>query len=83
VTMLSVVMAVHNGEPHLRESVDSVLNQSFSDFEFIIVDDASTDATADILEGYARRDRRVSPAPKCDDARSLSEREPWLPGGER
>jgi hypothetical protein len=52
-------MAVHNGEAHVRDSIDSVLSQSVSDFEFIIVDDASTDTTSTILCEYERRDRRV------------------------
>jgi FkbM family methyltransferase len=56
---ISVVMTVFNGEEFLSETVDSVLNQSFRDFEFIIVDDGSTDATADILSKYAPRDSRI------------------------
>ena len=49
---VSVVMSVHNGERHLREAVDSILNQTFTDFEFIIVDDGSTDETPFILNDY-------------------------------
>ncbi len=56
---LSVVMAVRNGERHLGAAIDSVLAQSFGDFECLVVDDASTDATPAILEQYARRDRRL------------------------
>ena len=56
---LSVVMAVRNGEPYLREAIGSVLAQSVSDFEFLIVDDASTDNTAAILDRVQRRDSRV------------------------
>jgi hypothetical protein len=59
-TKLSVVMAVHNGEAYVRESIDSVLSQTISDFEFIIVDDASTDTTRTILCEYERRDSRIS-----------------------
>jgi len=43
---VTVLMAVHNGEPYVREAVRSVLDQTFDDFEFVIVDDASTDGTA-------------------------------------
>jgi hypothetical protein len=50
---VSVVMAVHNGERFLRDSIDSILNQTFADFEFIIVDDGSTDSTVAILTSYA------------------------------
>lgn len=54
---ISVVMGVYNGERYLREAVDSVLGQTFGDFEFIIINDGSTDGTADILESY--EDRRI------------------------
>ena len=57
---LSVVMPVLNGERHLRDALDSVLSQSAGDFELIVVDDASTDSTPEILDGYARRDRRIT-----------------------
>ncbi len=56
---VSVVMAVHNGEPYLEEAIDSILGQSLEDFEFLIVDDASTDGTARILSAYGRQDRRI------------------------
>ncbi len=56
---VSVVMPVHNGERYLRAAADSILTQSFADFEFLIVDDGSTDGTPAILDGYARRDPRV------------------------
>lgn len=49
---VTVLMAVHNGEPYVREAVRSVLDQTFDDFEFVIVDDASTDATTQIVEGF-------------------------------
>lgn len=49
---VSVVMSVYNGEEHLREAVDSVLAQTFTDFEFLIVDDGSTDRTVEIVNGY-------------------------------
>lgn len=49
---VSVVMPVHNGEKYIRKAVDSILDQTFHDFEFIIVDDGSTDNTPDILSCY-------------------------------
>lgn len=45
-------MSVYNGARYLREAIDSILNQTFTDFEFIIVNDGSTDATATILNSY-------------------------------
>jgi glycosyltransferase involved in cell wall biosynthesis len=56
---VSVVMAVRNGERYLREAIESVLSQSLVDFEFLIVDDHSTDGTAAILRGYGRKDSRI------------------------
>jgi len=54
---ISVVMTVFNGESHLREAIDSILNQTFRDFEFIIVDNDSTDKTGEIICSY--RDPRI------------------------
>ena len=50
---ISVVMPVYNGERYLKEAVDSILNQTLSDFEFIIIDDGSTDSTEDIIKSYS------------------------------
>ncbi len=50
---ISVVMPVYNGEKFLRKALESVLKQDFADFEFIIIDDGSTDTTADIVRGYS------------------------------
>lgn len=52
-------MSVYNGEKYLREAVESILNQSFRDFEFIIIDDGSTDETPEILKEYAKKDERI------------------------
>ena len=52
-------MSVYNGEDYLSEAIDSVLSQSFTDFELIIINDCSTDRTSEILSDYASRDGRV------------------------
>lgn len=57
--VVSVVMSVFNGEPYLREAVESILNQTFRDFEFIIINDGSTDGSAALLESYQKSDARV------------------------
>lgn len=49
---ISVIMSVYNGEKYLRESIESILSQTFSDFEFIIVDDSSTDRSVETIQGY-------------------------------
>jgi glycosyltransferase involved in cell wall biosynthesis len=56
---ISVVLAVRNGERHLERSVQSVLRQSVTEFELIVIDDASTDRTAGILSDLQRHDARV------------------------
>jgi glycosyl transferase family 2 len=56
---VSAIMPVYNGEVFLAEAIDSILSQTFSDFEFIIIDDGSTDKTPEILSGYASRDARI------------------------
>ncbi|MEM8598300.1 MAG: glycosyltransferase [Bacteroidota bacterium] len=56
---VSVVMSVYNGERYLRQAVDSILAQSFRDFELLCIDDGSADATPEILAAYAARDARV------------------------
>jgi len=57
---VSVVMAVHNGADYLQEAVNSILNQTHRNFEFIIIDDGSTDETADILRKFLKIDQRIS-----------------------
>lgn len=52
-------MPVYNGEKYLPAAVESILNQSFHDFEFLIVDDGSTDNTWNLLQGYASTDSRI------------------------
>jgi len=56
---VSVMMALHNTERYVQAAVESILNQTFPDFELIVVDDGSTDRSAEIVEAIARRDRRV------------------------
>jgi glycosyltransferase involved in cell wall biosynthesis len=56
---VSVLMAVHNGLPHLHEAIRSILAQTFGDFEFVIVDDGSTDGTSALLAEYAASDDRI------------------------
>lgn len=56
---LSIVIPIYNGERFLRDTLDSILQQSYKNFELILVDDGSTDATSDICEEYARKDDRI------------------------
>jgi glycosyltransferase involved in cell wall biosynthesis len=56
---LSIGLPVFNGEDYLEEQIKSILAQTFSDFEFIILDNASTDATDEICRAYAAKDQRI------------------------
>lgn len=56
---VSVVTSVHNGEAFLGECIDSVLQQSYPHWEYVVLDNASTDATLAIAREYARRDGRI------------------------
>jgi len=50
--MISIIMPVYNGEPYLRQSIESVIAQRYTDWELIVVDDGSTDSTAAIVQAY-------------------------------
>ena len=57
--IVSVLLPVYNAEPYLREAVESVLSQSFADFELVVINDGSTDNSLPILRGYGEKDPRV------------------------
>ena len=57
--MISIVICVYNGEKFIKKAIDSVLKQTFADFELIIVDDGSTDQTSNICKLYAEEDNRI------------------------
>lgn len=57
--LISVAMPVYNGERYLAEAIDSILAQTFTDFELIIIDDGSTDNSLSVLQAYQKRDSRI------------------------
>ena len=57
--VISVCMSVYNSQRYLAEAIESILSQTFRDFEFLILDDGSTDGSLDLLRYYAARDPRV------------------------
>jgi glycosyltransferase involved in cell wall biosynthesis len=57
--LVSVIMPVFNTKKRVGEAIESILNQTFSDFEFIIVDDCSTDGSYELLQKYAKKDKRI------------------------
>ncbi len=56
---VSIVLPTYNGSHYIRESIDSIMNQTFEDWELIIVNDCSTDETPKIIDEYMRKDSRI------------------------
>jgi glycosyltransferase involved in cell wall biosynthesis len=80
--MVSVIMPVYNAERYLAEAVESVLHQTFADFEFIIIDDGSTDTSLARLRRYAAQDARIrlSSRPNAGCVQTLIEAVPLATG---
>jgi len=57
---VSVIMSVYNGGKYLEKAIESILNQTYKDFEFIIIDDGSTDGSPAIARRFAQRDKRIT-----------------------
>ena len=56
---VSVVMCVYNTKSYLAQAIESVLQQTMKDFEFLIIDDGSTDGSWDVIQHYAQQDQRI------------------------
>ena len=59
VPSISVLMSAYNSEKFISQAIESILNQSFSDFELVVINDGSTDKTKKILENYKKEDKRI------------------------
>lgn len=57
--LVSVIMPAYNVEKFVGQAIESILNQSYNNFEFIIADDASTDSTSGIIKGFIKKDKRI------------------------
>lgn len=56
---ISVLMSVYNGQKYVAEAIESILRQTFGDFEFLILDDGSKDSSMEILRRYEAKDKRI------------------------
>lgn len=56
---ISIIMSVYNGEEYLRETIESIIGQTFKEWELVAVNDCSSDLTSSILEEYASKDERI------------------------
>ncbi len=57
--LISVILPVYNGEKYLKEAIESILNQTYTNFEFIIIDDGSKDSSLEIIREYEKEDERI------------------------
>lgn len=57
--LVSIVLPVYNGERYLRESIDSIISQTYKNWELLIIDDGSSDSTPEIGRFYEKKDRRI------------------------
>lgn len=57
--MLSIIVPVYNAESFIGRCIESVLNQSYKDFELILVNDGSLDSSLDVCKKYAEKDKRI------------------------
>ena len=57
--LISIVLPIYNGERYLKESIESIINQTYTNWELIVVDDCSTDSTPEIVKDYMNKDNRI------------------------
>ena len=69
---ISIIMPVYNSEKYVSEAIDSVCNQSYSNWELLIVNDGSTDHTPKIINVYAKKDSRIKVFHKKNEGASMS-----------
>lgn len=59
IPLISIIVPIYNAQIYLSECIDSILTQTFTDFELILIDDGSTDNTEDICKNYVKKDSRI------------------------
>lgn len=70
--LISIIIPIYNAERYLRPCLDSILQQTYSNWELIAVDDGSVDSSRNILEDYARRDNRIKIISKVNEGVSIA-----------
>ena len=68
----SIIVPVYNAEKYLSECIESILGQSFDDYELILIDDGSKDISKDICDEYARKDSRIKVIHKNNEGVSIT-----------
>lgn len=71
--MISIVVPVYNAEKYLHRCIDSILKQTFSNFELLLIDDGSTDQSGVICDNYSNKDSRVKTIHKKKEEHVLPE----------
>lgn len=72
IPLISVVMPVYNAEKYLVEAIESILEQTYEKFEFLIINDGSTDSSSIIIDSYAKKDSRITHVKNQNQGISLS-----------
>ena len=78
---ISVIVPIYNAEKYLRRCIDSILAQTFTDFELLLIDDGSKDKSGEICDEYARKDKRVKVFHKANEGISATREFGILHGG--
>ena len=78
---ISVIIPVYNAEKYLERCIDSILAQTFTDFELLLIDDGSKDKSGEICDEYARKDKRVKVFHKANEGISATREFGILHGG--
>ena len=74
----SVIVPVYNSSKYLHRCLDSILNQTFRDFELILINDGSTDNSIDILREYESKDSRIVMIDKVNEGVSAARNQPKI-----
>ena len=69
---ISIIVPVYNAEKYLKRCINSIVNQSFCDFELILINDGSTDKSGRICDEYAQIDKRIKVVHKKNEGVSLT-----------